>query len=351
MTNNTNNDSYLHISEIDVSKFMFKLKAPDPKRQEYDQTIYVNYEEERGSLTFQTSEIEIYGKGFGYAHPDYIKEERDKASLKLPINDSDSVALIKLNEHLKSQEFKKIFGKAMNKFRLKNIIKINDDEESIPNKINVKIKYNSDDKNRTCIYQGLNEENEISYNSIDEFQKIVKYGGTYIFLITVARIWAKKATLEEPDYGITFQVNKVFIIKSNNQTNNKSNKSLNLKYISNEIIEENTNVTRNNNDKKKGSKSTSSSSNSKPIVKDDSDDSDDTDDSDGSDESDQPVKRTTKPVARKVVESDSESDESKKPAPVPKPVARRVVDSDAESDEQELKPQKAKPKSKSSKAK
>ena len=346
MTNNTNNDSHLHISEIDVSKFIFKLKAPDQKKQELDQTIYVNYEEERGSLTFQTSEIEIYGKKCGYTHPDYVKEESHKASLKLPINKEDSISLIKLNEHLKSPEFKKIFGKSMNKFKLTNIIRIEEDDDSIPNRINVKIKYNGDENKRTRIYQGLNEENEIPYNSIDDFQKIVKYGGRYVFVIKVSRIWAKKATLPEPDYGITFQVNQVYIIKSNNQTNNKNNKSLNLKYISNEIIEENINV-----NKKKESKSTSSSSNSKPINKDDSDDSDDTDDSDGSDESNKPVKKTTQPVARQVVESDSESDEPKKPVPVAKPVARRVVDSDAESDEQELKPQKPKPKSKSSKAK
>lgn len=343
MTNNTNNDSYLHISEIDVSKFMFKLKAPDPKKQEYDQTIYVNYDDERGSLTFQTSEIEVYGKGFGYAHPDYIKEESQKASLKLPINDGDSASLIKLNEHLKSPEFKKIFGKSMNKFKLVNIIRIDEEDNSIPNKIKVKINYNGDEEKKTRIYQGLNEVDEVSYDTIDDFQKIVKYGGTYVFVITVTRIWAKKATLPEPDYGITFQVNKVFIIKSNNQTNNKNKKSLNLKYISNENIEKNINV-----NKKKESKSTSSSSsNSKPIPKDNSSDSDDTDDSDGSDESDQPIKKTTKPVE----ESDEESDEPKKPALVQKPVARRVIDSDAESDEQELKPQKAKPKSKSSKAK
>lgn len=312
MTSNNEND-YLHISEINVSKFIFKLKPTDPKKQEYDQTIYVNYGEEKNLLSFQTSPIELFGKGIGYTHPDYVKEEKDKAVLKIPINESDSQTLIKLNEHLKSDEFKTIFGKAKNKFRIKNIININDEDDAIQNKITIKIK--NEGTRKTQIFQGLNEDNEITYDSLDEFQKIIKYGGTYIFVITVARIWAKKSTLAEPDYGMAFRVDKVFIIKSVKQNNNKSNKSLNLKYISNEII----NDTKDEIIDKKDSKSSASSSNKKiEIQESESDD------------------------------SDNETDDSNEPIKKPQQVARRVIDSDAESDEQDLKP-KAKAKSKSKK--
>jgi len=327
MTSNKNND-YLHISEIDTSKFVFKLKPTDPKKQEYDQTIYVNYEAEKQSLSFQTSAIELFGKGLGYTHSDYVKEEKDKAVLKIPINESDSESLIKLNEYLKSNEFKNIFGKAMNKFRIKNIIKINDDDDTIPNKITVKIKYEGN--NKTKIYQGLDEDNEITYDSIDEFQKIIRYGGTYIFVITVARIWAKKSSLAEPDYGITFRVDKVYIIKSVKQNSSKTNKTLNLKYISNEIIQEN---------EIQKSNSKSSSSNKKTVLSESDDDNE-------SDDSDDVKKKRKQPVARRVVDSDAETDEEFKKSQLS--VTRRVVDSDAESDEQELKP-KAKARSKSKK--
>jgi hypothetical protein len=69
-----------------------------------------------------------------------------------------------------------------------------------------------EENNKTRIYQGLNGYNEVTYNTIDEFQEIVKYGNTYVFVIKVLGIWASKATISEPIYGIRFQVDKVFII-------------------------------------------------------------------------------------------------------------------------------------------
>lgn len=132
--------------------------------------------------------------------------------MTIPINEKDSAILIKLNEHLKSSEFKTILGDGMNKFRLKNIILIDDEDKSYPNRITVNIKYDGDEKNKTRIYQGLNGNNEVTYNTIDEFQEIVKYGNTYVFVIKLSGIWVVKATIPEPAYGIRFQVDKVFII-------------------------------------------------------------------------------------------------------------------------------------------
>jgi hypothetical protein len=58
-------NKYLHISQIDVSKFIFEMKAPNPRKREFNQTIYANYEGDN-LLTFQTSEIKIHGRGIGH---------------------------------------------------------------------------------------------------------------------------------------------------------------------------------------------------------------------------------------------------------------------------------------------
>ena len=60
---------YLHSSDIDISKIIFTQKSINPEIQEYDQTIYVNYEEENKLLSFYTSEIEICEGGFNCVHP------------------------------------------------------------------------------------------------------------------------------------------------------------------------------------------------------------------------------------------------------------------------------------------
>ena len=134
--------------------------------------------------------------------------------MSLPINEEDSVSLIKLNKHLKSPEFKTIFNEA-NKFKLINIIRIDDYDNSYPNRIKVHIECDGEEK--TLIYKGINEDEEIIYNTMEEFVENVKYGygNTYVFVITVTKIWAdkNKETNIELYYGITFKVNKVFIIK------------------------------------------------------------------------------------------------------------------------------------------
>ena len=112
-------NKYLHISQIDVSKFIFELKVHNSRKREFNQTIYANYEGDN-LLTFQTSEIKIHGRGIG--HFKSRNGNGYKKILSLPINEEDSVSLIKLNKHLKSSEFKTIFNEAINKFKLINII-------------------------------------------------------------------------------------------------------------------------------------------------------------------------------------------------------------------------------------
>jgi len=188
-------ETYLHISNIDVYKIIFN----NPEIEEYYQTINVNYEGKEGLLTFYTSKNETF------------EQQSRTDCLEITLNEEDSVSLIKLNEHLRSSKFKTIFGNAMDKFKLINIIQR--DDKFIFNRIKVYIKYDRNEYNRTQIYQGLYGD-EIRYNTIDDFYSIVKYGGTYVFLITVSRIWANKPIIKTPVYGIEFQLRKVFIIKN-----------------------------------------------------------------------------------------------------------------------------------------
>ena len=94
----------IYISEIDVSKIIFSLREVKFRNPLDNQIIDVNYEEESEPLTFRTSPINIIGRGYECNYPDYIIRESDK-KLLLPINENDSVSLIRLNEYLKSLEF------------------------------------------------------------------------------------------------------------------------------------------------------------------------------------------------------------------------------------------------------
>lgn len=187
-------------------------------RERVMQVMYINYEEEKNTLSFQTSPTKIVGKGFGYFHPDYIYTDYEKKLLNIPINDFDSVSLIRLNEYLKSLEFRKLISESGNNCCLRDIIKINQNN-SEANRITVNIVCEGIKKTR--IYQGLNE--EIIYNSIDEFREIIKYGGTYIFEIKFKIIGTQTLLpvsiidFGEITYGITLCVDQVYIIKSSDQ--------------------------------------------------------------------------------------------------------------------------------------
>ena len=354
-TNNTEDIQFL--SELDITKIIYKAKPKTPEDKSPMSTIYVNYMTEKKPLFLQTTPIEM--SHFGYTHPQYVKEESQKMSLGLPIIDEAlEKKLIEWNDYLKSQEFKsEFFNKAANKYKLNPIIRINEDNE-IPSKLNVKVNmdtYNTNPNtdNKTKIFNGITEDNEIKYDTIDDFQKIVSFRSKCIFILKVSRIWAKKSTLPEPDYGVTFKIAKVFIIKSNSSNNLKSNITLNSKYITNDTLEELKSSNRND-ENSSSSKKDENPSSSKKEEKPSSSKKDEKPSSSKKDEKPSSSKKEEKPSSSKKEESDesdndsdnetdtNDSDEPSKPQQ-PTVVARRVIDSDAESDDQELKP---KPKAK-----
>ena len=180
----TTNTEIPHLVDINLSEIIYKPKPKDPKDQSLLQTIYVNYKSERQPLIFQTSPIEILGIGTGYTHPKHVNDEKDKLRLRLPIiNDKSSEdKLNEWNNFAKSTELKKtLFDKAMNKYKLNPIIRFSEDNEDKPPNITVKIDINKDSKTR--IFNGINEDNELLYDTIDEFQKIVCYRSTCIYIL------------------------------------------------------------------------------------------------------------------------------------------------------------------------
>lgn len=148
-----NNNYLVPISEIDVSKFIFKQIPSNLmkyNRERVMQVMYINYEEEKNTLSFQTSPTKIVGKGFGYFHPYYIYTDYKKTLLNIPINEFDSVSLIRLNEYLKSLEFRKLIRESGNNCCLVDIIKINKNN-SEANRITVNIVYEGIMKTRIYI--------------------------------------------------------------------------------------------------------------------------------------------------------------------------------------------------------
>ena len=254
-----------------VKDILYKVKPKVQDDQSPVQTIYVNYKNDRRPLFLQTPPIEI--SCYGYTPAKFLKTEEDKYSLTLPIVDETlKNKLIEWNENLDTTEFRtKLFDKAAKNYRLNPIIKIDEDDDTKLPKIKVRVNMitHENRSNRTHIYNGLNEDNEIMYDSIDEFQKHICYRTTCVYILKVSRMWAKKSP--GGDYGITFKIHKVFIIKSNNNSSSGSI-TLNNKYLSDSIFQE--------------SKSASSSSNEPSNIKKKTNDSDsDSDDSDESDNS------------------------------------------------------------------
>ncbi len=362
-TNNTEDIQFL--SELDITKIIYKAKPKTPEDKSSTlSTIYVNYMTEKKPLFLQTPPIEI--THHGYTHPQYVKEESHKMSLGLPIIDEAlENKLNEWNDYLKSQEFKsEFFNNAAKKYKINPIIKTNndddDEEKRKPPKLSVKVNmntYNPDKDYKTKIFSGITEENEIQYDTIDDFQKIVSFRSKCIFILKVSRIWAKKSTLPEPDYGMTFKIAKVFIIKSNSSNYLKTNITLNSKYITNDILEELKSSSRND-ENSSSSKKDEKSSSSKKDEKPSSSKKEDEKPSSKKEEKPSSSKKDEKPSSSKKEESDesdndsdneSDTDDSDEPSKPQQPtvVARRVIDSDAESDDQELKPKpKAKNKSK-----
>jgi hypothetical protein len=282
-----------------VKDILYKVKPKVQDDQSPVQTIYVNYKLDWRPLFLQTPPIEI--SCYGYTPQKYIKTEDDKYSLTLPIVDETfKNKLLEWNEVLDSNNFKnKIFDKAAKNYRLTPIIKINEEDETKLPKIKVRVDKNTNENRskKTLIYNGLNEDNEITYDTIDEFQKHVSYRTTCVYILKVSRMWAKK--LPGGDYGITFKIHKVFIIKSNSSSSSSSPITLNNKYLSDSIFQESQNML-----------SSSNEPNEKVISNSDSD----SDDSDESDDSSQ--KSVKKSTVRCVEDSDEESDkEELKPKP------------------------------------
>ena len=312
MTTNGNNINVVDYRDLDISKIIYKNKISKPDDKSSTLTTYINYDKEYQSLYIQTPIIDI--SHHGYTHPDYITDASIK-NLNLPISENNNDfkdKLLKWQELLLSDKQKvEILGKSSKKYNMNKIIKFKDDDEITPPKFQVKIEVKGNDKHsKTRIYNGFNEENEIEYDTIEDFKKIVPFRTTCLFILRVSKIWAHKPSLPEPKYGIIFIIDKIFI-KYNNNTNSQKNTSLNTKYLSDALIKDFNETTKEpeTSDTKLDSNNPSNNN---------SDDSDDSDDSDS-----EPTKNNKAPI-------------------------RKIVDSDVESDNEELKP-KAKPKGKSKK--
>jgi hypothetical protein len=201
----------------------------EPKFGKGQKTAWIRYNHpsfgENSTLMLQTPWITLTSGGIPRFNPDFHKNDRDRAFIRLPIEEGTELynKLSQLDEQFTTEEFKKEkFGKSGNKYSMYPIVKIpevdeDDDRPPLPPSMKIKfdLLWNEDDMDacdiKTQVYtsklndSGKRERKLTNYTKLSDMESIVRLGSKLRLIIRPMKAWmsAKK------EYGIVWKIMKM----------------------------------------------------------------------------------------------------------------------------------------------
>ena len=171
---------------------------------------------------------------------EYYASDKDRAFLKLPLDLSDDNIkmvcdeLVKLDSKILGMK-DQLFGKKAKKYNYIPIVKNTDtdnDDDSPPwMKLKIKLSYPDEDVVTEVWSSELNPDDQnkkkrtrkqIDVNTVQEFQDNVSYLSNVRLIIAPIKLWAQSENLKEPNFGVTWRMEKVEV-----EPRSKSSNSLN----------------------------------------------------------------------------------------------------------------------------
>jgi hypothetical protein len=172
----------------------------------------------------QTSWITLSSGGIPKENPEYHKNDRDRAYIRIPVEEGSEMynKLVKLDEQFTDEKFKaEKFGKHGKKYSMYPIVKINekdedDDREPLPPSMKIKfdLEWNDADRDacviRTQVFTSVEENGKrirtaTEAKSITDMERLIRLGCKMRLIIRPVKGWvnAKK------EYGIIWKVLKM----------------------------------------------------------------------------------------------------------------------------------------------
>jgi len=179
-------------------------------------------------------------KMFTYGVPslgEYYKEDKDRAFVKVPVDESDTEVkkmvdeFAKIDKELSSDEFKKEnFGKYAKKYTYQPIVRYptNDEDEDEPAKppyMKIKLDLTWPDGNvKTEVWKSEVMENgkrvrsKMELETVTEFASHVNYLCKFRGIFRPVKLWAHQSKMKDPSYGIVFKLVKVEVEPSSSSS-------------------------------------------------------------------------------------------------------------------------------------